>query len=283
MTSLTEVYRGGRREAGLRRLYLGVGLFLVGTLLTVGGVVIGASSTVAAWLGMGVFEAREVAGILAGVGLPAAFLGVIAILPQASVRLRAGGVAGALVALAGTGLFTTVYPSNWYGMTPDYTLPVTAVYFTGALTTLWFMFSAVANFKTRNDPGGTVKLEITKAGETRVVEVSNDRLRRRLSGIGVLGTTPDGNAETQTNRSQSMHSTSPGAPTASDGGATTTHDDAEFLDSPGDRPRQDTYCGNCGHFQYVRTPDGDMRPYCGFQEGVMDDMDPCEKWKPNTD
>lgn len=285
MASLTEVYEGGRREASPRRLYLGVGLFALGAALTVGGIVVGASSTVAGWLGFDVFGAREIGGVLAGVGLPAAFLGVIAILPQAGRRLRTGAVGGLLIALVGVGLFVLAYPSNWYGMQPDYTLHITAVYFAGALMAFWCTFTAVANFKTRNDPGGTVKLEITKGGKTRVVEVSNDNLRQRLSGIGVLGATPDGEAQTQTNRPErgghgggsrsGMH------PTASDGGATTAHDDAVLLDTP-ETPRQDTYCGNCEHFRYVRTRDGERQLYCGFHEETMEDMDPCESWAPNT-
>lgn len=292
MASLTDVYRGGRREASPRRLYVGVGLFLVGALLTVGGIAVGASLEVSTYFGLDVFEAREVAGVLAGVGLPLAFVGVLGVVPQVSVRLRAMGIAGAAVALVGVALFVWAYPQNWYGLTPDYTLPITAVYFAGALTSLWCLFTAVANFKTRNDPGGTVRLEITKGGTTRIVEVSNDRLREHLGGVGFLGGTPDGDVETQTNhpgRSAATSSASGGHPTASDGGATTT-DDAELLDGPADqergaagrRPYQDSYCGNCDHFQYVRTASGDMRPYCGFHGDVMDDMDPCQQWESNT-
>lgn len=291
MTSLTEVYRGGRREASPRRLYFGVGLFLVGALLTVGGIVVGAYSEAATWLGLGVYQAREAAGVLAGVGLPVAFVGVLAVVPQAGRLRRAGGVAGALIALGGVGLFVWAYPKSWYGLQPDYTLPVTAVYFAGALTALWCLFTAVANFKTRNDPGGTVKLEITGRGGTRVVEVSNDRLRDHLGGIGLLGGTPDGDAETQTNRpgGTGASATGPGSPTtASDGGATTVSDDGEVLPGSngrtgtGDSPRQDPYCGNCKHFQYVRTPEDDMHPYCGFHGEAMDDMDSCQRWEPNT-
>lgn len=288
MTSLTEVYRGGRRETSPRRLYFGVGLFLVGTLLTVGGIVVGASSEVANWLGLGVYAARESAGVLAGVGLPVAFVGVLTVVPQTGPRRRGAGLAGALLALVGVGLFVWAYPETWYGLHPDYTLPVTAVYFAGALTSLWCVFTAVANFKTRNDPGGTVKLEITRGGATRVMEVSNERLRDHLGGIGLLGATPDGETDTQTNRpgnSAADTSRTESRATVSDGGATTVTDDGEVLTDSGPgagRPRQDAYCGNCEHFQYVRSTDGDLRPYCGFHGEAMDDMDPCQRWEPNT-
>jgi hypothetical protein len=166
---------------------------------------------------------------------------------------------------------------------------VASVYFLGTLVTTWCLFVAVANFKTRNDPGGTVKLEITKDGETRIVEVSNDRLRGTLGGIGVLGGTPDGDVDTQTNRESSTGGGSTNrssggrggtAEGVTDGGATTT-DDAEFLTGDSGEPTSDTYCGNCSHFQYVRT-DGDIEPYCGYHGELMDDMDACEEWTPNT-
>jgi hypothetical protein len=79
--------------------------------------------------------------------------------------------------------------------------------------------------------------------------------------------------------------------TASDGGASASDirspldgsgdDGTEFLPNPGDepRPRQigDTYCGNCQHFDYVRT-DAGIQPYCGLHDELMDDMDACEEW-----
>jgi hypothetical protein len=308
MTSLTEVYQGGAGGADLRRLYAGVGLFAAGALLTVGGIVVGTSAGGGGVFGLSKFAARELAGVLAGIGLPATFLGAMTVLPKASRRIRAAGWLGALVALGGVAAFVTVYPGRWFGMTPDYTLPVTAVYFAGAITTFWCLFVAVANFKARNDPGGTVRLEVTKEGKTRVVEVSNDRLRQGLGGIGFLGDTPDGETPTQTNG---------GSSPVSDGGAevmgseprsadaatestrsttgpdtvstkprrrgstetTTTSDGTEVTRSasvPGD-----AYCGNCSQFSYVRTEDG-LQPYCGLHEEVMDDMDACQQWEPNT-
>lgn len=287
MTSLTEVYEGGAGGADLRRLYVGVALFLLGAVLTVVGIVVGTSTTVAGLLGLDVFGARELAGILAGLGLPATFLGAIIVLPKASTRLQAVAGLGAFVALAGVVLFTEVYPSQWYGMATDYTLPVTAVYFLGVITSFWCLFVAVASFKARNDPGGTVRLEVTREGKTKVIEVSNDRLRQGLGGIGLLGSTPDGNAPTQTN--------SPNSGTArSDGGAEVTHatsppsgnatpqstPDAEIMRDDEPTPQGDVYCGNCAQFSYVRTDDG-LQPYCGLHSEVMDDMDACSQWEPN--
>jgi hypothetical protein len=278
MTSLSEVYERGRGGADLRRLYAGVGLFLVGVVLAVAGLVLGTSTAVADAFGLGVYEAREVAATAAGVGLPFTFIGVVTVLPQSGRRVRAASVVGTAIALFGVLLFLEFYPMQWYGMPTDYTLPVSAVYFVGVLTTFWAVFVAVANFKTRNDPGGTVKLEVTKQGRTRVVEVSNEGLRSRLSGIGFLGSTPDGETPTQTAPGASDPDPAP----VSDGGSAAADGrDAELLDEPSPEPRGDVYCGNCTHFNYVRTNDG-MKPYCGFHGEVMDDMEACEQWESNA-
>ena len=308
MASLTEVYRGGG-GAGLRRLYAGVVLFGIGAVLVTAGLVV-ASTDLGAYLGLDQFGARELAGVLGGLGLPAVLFGTMVALPRASRRLQATAAVGALVCLAGVGLFTRWYPVDWVGGSGDttMTLVVSATYFVGAIVTSWCLFTAVANFKARNDPGGTVSLEITKEGETRVVEVSNDDLRGKLGGIGMLGATPDGDAETQTNRpapngeSTASRTGSAGVVRESaaasvnptDGGVDSESsirdpgfsDDAEFLDDgDGDgaaAPISDRYCGNCAYFRYVRTDDG-LVPYCGLHSEPMEDMDACEEWSPNTE
>ena len=52
------------------------------------------------------------------------------------------------------------------------------LYFVGGSVALWFVFSAVATFKLRNNPHGTVTLEVVRQGETREIEVSRDEYRR---------------------------------------------------------------------------------------------------------
>ena len=302
MASLTEVYRGGS-GAGLRRLYAGVVLFGVGAVLVTAGLVV-ASTGLGSRFGFGQYQARELAGVLGGLGLPAVLFGTITALPRASRRLQLAAAVGAVICLAGVVMFTRWYPVDWVGGSGNttMTLVVSATYFTGAIVTSWCLFSAVANFKARNDPGGTVSLEITKEGETRVVEVSNDELRGRLSGIGTLGGTPDGEAKTQTNRSRPTQSgstgSSPGTGPGGSAGSTSSptdggteqgpsinepgfSDDAEFLDDEPTASISDRYCGNCGYFRYVRTDEG-LVPYCGLDSRTMEDMDACEKWSPNT-
>ena len=300
MASLTEVYRGGG-GAGLRRLYAGVALFGVGAVLITTGVVI-ASTGLGTYLGLGQYGSRELAGVLGGVGFPAVLFGTMVALPRASRRLQSAGAVGAVVCLVGVGLFVRWYPVDWVGGSGNttMTLVVSATYFVGAILTCWCLFTAVANFKARNDPGGTVSLEITKEGETRIVEVSNDELRSHLGGVGLLGATPDGEAETQTNRPdggttarsepRSRAAGSAGTdPSPTDGGidggnsigAPGVSDDAEFLDDGPSAPINDRYCGNCAYFRYVRTDEG-LVPYCGLHSEAMDDMDACEQWSPNT-
>ena len=300
MASLTEVYRGGS-GAGLRRLYAGVALFGVGAVLVTAGLVI-ASTGIGSRFGLDLYRSRELAGVLGGLGFPAVLLGTMVALPRASKGLRTAAVVGTGICLLGVGLFARWYPVDWIGGSGNstMTLVVAFTYFAGTILTSWSLFTAVANFKARNDPGGTISLEITKAGETRVVEVSNDELRGKLGGIGMLGGTPDGEAQTQTNRgsgsgrerSTSTPSNPLGDASATDGGATATRsiheptgtdgtDDAELVDDAPRQPSNDRYCGNCSHFRYARTDDG-LVPYCGLHSEAMEDMDACEQWSPNT-
>ncbi|ELZ71236.1 YihY/virulence factor BrkB family protein [Haloferax volcanii] len=220
MTSLSEAYHGGRGGPSLRRLSLGFGGFLLGVLLVVAGIVV-ATTDVYTSGGATLGEARELGGILGGIGVPAVFLGVLAVLP-ASRRTRAASLIGASIAVLGVALFSHAYPCQWTGATcgaglPDLTLETVAVYFFGTVTTFWCLFVGVANFKTRNDPGGTATVQVTKKGETRVVEVENSG-GGGLGGIGFLGGTPDGDVQTQTNQSTSTSTASAGA---TDGGAST--------------------------------------------------------------
>ena len=342
MTSLSEAYGGrGRSEVDPRRLYLGVGSFVAGTLLLVVGLLVAAEVTLPSGYSSG--EARRLGGVLGGVGVPLVLLGVMTVLP-ADRNTRVAAVVGASVMCLGVALFAYAYPYHWVsGPRPeltDLTLPTAGLYFVGAATALWSVFVGVANFKTRNDPGGTVTMEVTHKGETKIIEVGRDQIDG-MGGVGLLGGTPDGDVETQTNRpdragrtdATARNGTTPGngsttgsgtglgtgssggvsgdrrsgSAGVSDGGEADTDIrsplgdagpaggpngpagpgsdgragtdvspgvDAAARDGPGD-----TYCGNCTHFDYVRTDQG-MQPYCGHHDELMDDMDACEEWTP---
>ncbi|WP_363467444.1 DUF7139 domain-containing protein [Halogeometricum borinquense] len=317
MTSLSEAYHKGERAGpGLQRLLLGLGMFLLGVLLVVAGIVV-ATTSVLRGDGMSLGDVRELGGILAGVGVPLVFLGIFTVTPSGRLT-KAAAIVGAGIALAGVALFWHAYPCQWSGSLcrrgrPDLTLLTVSVYFLGTLTTFWCLFVGVANFKTRNAPGGTATVEVTKKGETRYVEVERDRSRGGLGGIGFLGGTPDGDTETQTARqSQTEQSgtvsdggTDAASITSPQGSGTQSQSRSRSPQSPSgpqsqsspspqpqsqsrrsrsqsergssDQTAGDTYCGNCAHFDYVRTDDG-IQPYCGYHEELMDDMDPCDEW-----
>ncbi|MDG5775874.1 hypothetical protein VB773_17665 [Haloarculaceae archaeon H-GB2-1] len=277
MSSLTEVYEGRVRwVASTRRLHLGVGLFLVGTAMVVAGIVVATTNLLTA-MGAGLFEARELGGVLAGLGVPAALLGVFAVLPTGR-RLRASAIIGASVSVLGVTVFVHAYPYQWLN-SGDATLALltTGIYFFGAITTFLSLFVAVATFKTRSDPGGTAKMEVTKEGKVRIVQ-EDDSLP--MGGIGLFGNDFDPKTEPD----PTPTSPTPNAPTVSDGGAAKADDSGtggEPVETVSTRGQPDEYCGNCDHFKYVRT-DGRMVPYCGLQAELMDDMDACDEWAPNS-
>jgi len=315
MASLTEVYDGHLRTVTTsRRVSLGAGLFALGAAMVVGSIVV-ATTGLGAQFGLDRIAARRLAGVLAGLGLPATVLGVFAVLPSGRTT-RAASVIGASVTVLGVALFWVAYPDQWFG-TGDALAAVTAVvYAAGAMTTLSCLFAGLATFKTRNDPGGTARMEITEEGGVRLVEDADPV--PGFGSVGFFGRDPDGEVDTQTNRESSpgpderdpeaagaeiigsgrssssgrssganRGGSASGSPTA-DGGSATVDDrstgdagpprnDAEFLDAATERGRPDAYCGNCEHFEYVKV-DEKITPYCGLQGDIMDDMDACSEW-----
>jgi cytochrome c biogenesis protein CcdA len=227
MTSLSEVYTPDAEfQTSLRRLYAGLGLFAFGALLIVAGIVVGTTGLVEP-----LFVAREWAGILAGIGVPAVFLGTFAVLPSGKTTKVAAAI-GAALALLGVALFAYAFPCQWSGtncLGPNQsllTLPVALVYVAGAGTTLWCLFTAVANFKARNNPGGTAHVEVTAQGETRIIEVPKAELSKFSGSMGVLGdpaedveTTDRPGAETDDDDGSSVFRTDERG-VVSDGGAT---------------------------------------------------------------
>jgi hypothetical protein len=290
MTSLGEVYHGDDRSGpSLRQIYAGASLFVVGIVLVVAGIVV-ATTDVLMGGGTTLFDVREYGGILAGLGVPAVFLGISAVLPAERSTRAAAGI-GASVAVLGVALFAHAYPCRWSGANcapgmVDLTLPTVGVYFLGALTTFWCLFVGIANFKTRNDPGGTVTMEVTRQGETKVIEVDR-RASHGGVGLGGSSSTPtasvgagvsDGGSDDDDIRE--VASVTSSAPTG--GGTTTaTGSGGEVWQSSAatgtSTDAADRYCGNCEHFEYVRTERG-IQPYCGYHDGVMSDMDACEDW-----
>jgi hypothetical protein len=301
MASLTEVYEGHLRTVTTsRRFYAGATLFAAGAAMVVASIVV-ATTAVGAALGLDRIAARTLAGTLAGLGLPATFLGVFAVLP-AGRATRAASAIGASVAVLGVALFRVAYPYQWFGTGDPLGLAAVVVYFAGALVSLTCLFAGLATFKTRNDPGGTARMEITEEGNIRLVEDAEPA--GGFGSVGLFGADPQGEVRTQTNRDQppgseptsrgrdaeiladaaggQSPSDQPGA--AADGGSTTVDDgsngeftDAEFVEAASERGRPDAYCGNCAHFEYVKI-DEKITPYCGLHDELMEDMDACDEW-----
>ncbi|WP_336338068.1 DUF7139 domain-containing protein [Haloarcula brevis] len=197
MTSLTDVYEGEvGRVASRRQQLVGTALFLAGTAGLVGAIAL-ATTGVGNGYGLDAYAARRIAGIVAGLGLPSVILGMFAVLP-ASRRIRLTALGGTAVAAVGVGLFQSLYPYSWTSSDPLLALLTGCVYFAGIVTTFWCLFVSLATFKTRNDPGGTARMEVTEEGTIRLVEEA--RTLPGLGGIGFFGQDPDGTVETQTNR-----------------------------------------------------------------------------------
>jgi hypothetical protein len=339
MTSLNDVYDGEvGRVASRRQQVVGTGLFLLGAAGLVAAIAF-ATTAVGQRFGLGEYAAREVAGTVAGLGLPAVILGVFTVLPSGR-RTRAAAALGTSISVLGVALFRNIYPYTWVEARPLLALAVSTVYFVGIVTAFWALFAAVATFKTRNDPGGTARMEVTEEGTIRLVEEAQSV--PSMGGVGLFGGDPDGDVETQTNRQSAARSdgsgnesvqsgagiggpdisepgtqrtaqpertdqatvgngyesggSQQGAPsegaidsdiaqagpesTASADGGTASVSGDPITDTAVRRGEPDTYCGNCRHFQYVMH-DGDIEPYCGFHEDLMDDMDACSAWTKN--
>jgi len=282
MTSLAETY-GTRGSRARRRLLAGTGLFLSGALLIVVGIVV-ASTGVMSVVGIGTFGAREIAGIVAGLGVPAVFVGVFTVLP-ASRKERAAAAVGAVAAVAGVVLFTMAYPEQWAAAdgaaASDMTFTVLVVYFAGALTTFWVLFTAVVNVKF-SGPQGTVTLQRIIRRATGSTTDGSHRPGSKPGGsnagsVGIAGgladTTGVATEATSDGGSEGEVLRTPGASGETSG--TNSPDEPSVSADP------DRYCGNCTHFEYVRTDQG-IQPHCGFHDELMDDMEACEQWTANT-
>jgi hypothetical protein len=178
MPNLGEVYE--HRDADGRRGVIALGLtaFFAGIALLLSGILV-ATTPLADALALDTYAARRVAGVLAGVAVPTMFVGIVTVLPTSTrARLKVG--IGVFVALLGVALFWAIYPEQWITWADDHrTFEVVASYALGSFVGLWYVLDAVATFKQRNDPKGTVTLEVTRDGETRTIEVDQEELSQR--------------------------------------------------------------------------------------------------------
>jgi multisubunit Na+/H+ antiporter MnhG subunit len=190
MPSLSEAYtdrRDGRGGRDPRRVALGAAISLLGALALLSSLLV-ATTPLAGLVGAETaYEVKHLAGVLAGVGAPVVLLGVVAVLPSKR-RQQIGVIVGALVAFAGVWLFSYAYPYRWISAPNPLAFETAVVYFAGGAMALWFVFVAIANFRRRNDPHGTINLEIRREGETRHVEVTPSELKQYRRAVGDGGT-----------------------------------------------------------------------------------------------
>jgi len=181
MASLTDAYdrqvgnggaRGGGRASGSGgrrsgereeadgstrgRPYLGATLLAVASGLVAGAVVLATSITAAAAAGLTPIEANEVARVLAGVGLPLTFVGVLAVVPTTR-RLNALASIGFVLAVCGVGAFFWAYPDRWLGDPLDLTLAVAALYAVGFALTFLALVAGVLAFGRETREGNDVE------------------------------------------------------------------------------------------------------------------------------
>lgn len=183
MESLGEAYTGDRWDGrDPRRVAAGGALFAVGALTVVAGILVVTTPLSALAGAETTTDAQWLAGVLAGLGVPAAMAGIVAVLP-ASRRERGGVVVGAACCVLGTGLFASAYPDQWTGTAQSLAFPTALVYFVGAAVALWFVFTAVTSYRLRNAPADSVTLELTHEGERKTVEVSREEYRRYTDAV----------------------------------------------------------------------------------------------------
>jgi hypothetical protein len=286
MTSLSDAYEKGMRTVvDRRRRVLAVSLFALGAAMCAVAILL-TTTGVRSWVGFDVTGARRVGGVLAGLGLPAAMIGIFAALP-ASDETRAAAAIGASVAVFGVLLFVSLYPSRWLSSdsaSPALAVATVGLYALGTLVVFWCLFVAVATFNRRNDPGGTARVEVTDEGTVRLIsrdsatDPASDETPSApgIGGIGVVGTDPGTDLPTQTNSTdgpgspQTGDATSATTKTATRAGADTTGRSGSSQTTPertvrGPEPTSDGGQSVQGDRSATVLGEADSRPdtYCG--------------------
>lgn len=176
MTSLDDTYSSRHGRIPSRSVLAG------GLLLAIGGLAIVVAIGLI-WFGSTTVTMKLYAGMTAGLGIPAMLLGVVAVLP-ASNRQRLGVICGTVLTAAGVALFYHAYPTRWTRTSDPLAFETLTLYGIGCAIALWFVFSTIASTRIRNNPQGTVSLEVIRQGETKTVQVSHREYRQLLSDGG---------------------------------------------------------------------------------------------------
>lgn len=139
-------YIGELEDVSEVDVFLGAGLTMVGVMLAVAGWGTLAYAEAAVEVGPGFWTFREVAVVIAGIGVPTFMLGVVTML-VGNDTVTAVSLAGFAVCLVGVLVFTIAYPHSWNVATgADYLLEGVTVY---GLGVLGITFAAGAAFSCR--------------------------------------------------------------------------------------------------------------------------------------
>ncbi|ERG96404.1 hypothetical protein [Haloquadratum walsbyi] len=313
MTSLAEAYNSGTGGPSLRRLTFGLTLFLMGSMLIVSGIGVTTTQLLYGTDPAALTAKRQLGGVLAGVGVPAVLIGIFSILPSARLTKAAAAV-GTGISLMGVFLFDHAYPCQWSGAVcgagkPDLTLLTVVTFSFGVMVTFWCLFIGVTNLRAadaESDPfGGTsgppagnhpdaasggfglfnnsrdeTDATPTSDGGTEAESITSPFDPTTASASSPSPQSPD----TERKSESSPPRTKRPSPTPRNS-STRTHPENEkntWQSTDVDASLGDQYCGNCAHFEYVKTDSG-IEPYCAAHDELMDDMVPCEEWVSRID
>lgn len=175
MPSLEDAYRRPRLDRDPRRLVAGAVACLVGSFAIAVAVLLVATPLGAVVFGSAT-QARLIAGVGGGCGLPAVLVGLVAVLPTDRAE-RIGVAVGGGICLVGVALFWTSYPGGW-GPGGAMAFPTLVTYFVGGTGAFVSVLWALATYRVRNRPGSAIHLEIQRPGTTRSMSVSRAEFER---------------------------------------------------------------------------------------------------------
>ncbi len=112
-------------------VYAGFGLFFAGLGLCLAGILTFLYSATLPDGAMSTYSVREIAAVMAAVGLPVLLTSVVVLLPVDRRTIAVAGV-GTLVTIVATALFVWAYPTDWNVTTPpDYSALGVSIYAVG--------------------------------------------------------------------------------------------------------------------------------------------------------
>ncbi|MFW6437013.1 MAG: DUF7139 domain-containing protein [Halococcoides sp.] len=169
MPSLDAAYSSARLDRDPRRIAVGAAACLFGTAAIVAAV-LATVTPLGPFLFGSETQARLIAGVGGGFGLPVVFAGLVAVLPSDRAE-RIGVALGAGGCLLGVALFWGTYPGGW-GVDGQWAFPTLVVYFLGSTLAFLAVLWTLATYRVRNRPGGAIALDVQQPGANHTVQVS---------------------------------------------------------------------------------------------------------------